>query len=163
MGSQPEIRVATRRDEAALRSLVAAFRDHLGAEDPSEGALRRMLPALLSDRATEFVLALAAQGEPAGYAQTRFFASLWAGGLEAQLEDLFVLPTGRGVGLGTALLRYALARASARHARLIGLQTNERNAVALRLYRREGFAIAAEAVWSGGREIRLVRSLERRA
>lgn len=162
MGSEPDIRVATQQDEAALKGLIAAFRDHLRSRSPSEAEMGRMLPTLLSDRATEFALAVAPAGDAVGYTQTRFLPSVWAGGLEAQLEDLFVLPPGRRLGLGTALLRHALQRAAARRARVIVLQTNERNEAALRLYTREGFAVATEVVWSGGREIRLVRSLHAR-
>lgn len=160
MSSEPEIRVAAPEDADAVRTLVAAFRDHLGASRPSDAELAAVLPTALSDASLEFLVALAEDGEPLGYTQTRFFSSVWAVGMEAHLEDLFVAAGARAAGVGTALLRATLARASVRGAGAMGLLTNERNEAALRLYVREGFTPAAEAIFPGGREIRLVATLD---
>jgi GNAT superfamily N-acetyltransferase len=160
VGGEPEIRIATPGDAEALRALVLGFRDHLVASAPTEADLARLLPPALSDPSLEFVLALSPDGEGLGYAQTRFFATIWsAAGTDAYLEDIFVVARARGAGLGLALLEFAVARAAERGAGAISLQTNERNASALRLYTRAGFAPSSEAIFPGGREIGLVRRL----
>ena len=81
-----------------------------------------------------------------GYTQTRFYASSWSSGVEALLEDLFVL-------------RHALQRAAARGARLLGLATNEQNTAAQSLYRSEGLRPQSTKIWENGREIRWVVEL----
>jgi len=94
-----------------------------------------------------------------GYTQTRFYASSWSSGVEALLEDLFVLPSARGRSIGRLLLRHALQRAAARGARLLGLATNEQNTAAQSLYRSEGLRPQSTKIWENGREIRWVVEL----
>jgi len=154
-----EIKVARAEDAESIRVLVAAFRDHLQAGAPSDAALEAQLPDLLSDPSLEFTCAWF-QSHAVGYTQTRFFPSIWASGLEAHLEDLFVLPSVRGRAIGRSLLRHALQRARERGARLLGLTTNERNEAAQNLYRSEGLHPRAAPIWAEGREIRWVVELE---
>lgn len=154
-----EIRVAGADDAEGLRGLVASFRDHLQAGAPADAELDRQLSRALSDPSIEFACARL-QGRAIGYTQTRFFFSLWASGLEALLEDLFVLPSARGRSIGRSLLRHALRRARERGARLLGLTTNERNRPAQGLYRSEGLEPQSAKLWANGREIRWVAKLE---
>ena len=78
--------------------------------------------------------------------------SLWVSAHEAQIDDLFVRAEIRGRGVGARLLAESLERARARGCRVVGLNTNERNTAALRLYQRAGFA-AERSRWSGGRQL----------
>lgn len=107
----------------------------------------------------EFACAFEPNGRGLGYTQTRFFPSVWAAGLEAHIEDLFVVPAAQRGGIGRALLEFTLAQARARYARAVGLNTNERNTGAVQLYRSAGFEPASERIWTGGREVRWVRRL----
>jgi len=116
------------------------------------------LERLLADPATDFIVALSGQGASIGYAQVRYRYSLWVVGCEAQLDDLFVLPLSRRCGLGSRLLESAVARARERGCRVIGLNTNDRNVEALRLYARAGFS-AVRARWQGGRQLWLERPI----
>ena len=79
-------------------------------------------------------------------------------GLEAELEDLFVVDPARGRGIGRQLAEFAVTRAGLRGCKSIGLTTNERNAAALGLYERLGFT-AERARWQGGRQLWLQRDL----
>jgi ribosomal protein S18 acetylase RimI-like enzyme len=145
-------------DVAVLAALLAGFRDHLRAAAPSDGDIALHLPRVLRDPGVE--LACAWLGDAVvGYAQLRFWSSIWARGTEAQLDDLFVAPAGRGRGTGRALLRHALARAAARGARRFGLNTNEQNQAAQALYRSEGLLPQAHALYPGGREVFWVKEL----
>jgi ribosomal protein S18 acetylase RimI-like enzyme len=146
-------------DLASIRLLVAAFRDHLRADGPSDAELDAHLPQALRDASIDFACARLA-GRSVGYTQTRYYRSVWASGLEALLEDLFVLPEFRGRAVGRGLLRHALARARERGARLVGLTTNERNRIAQGLYRSEGFRPQSARIWPDGREIRWVVRLD---
>jgi catechol 2,3-dioxygenase len=153
-----EIRIAGADDARALRELVAAFRDHLQVAAPTDSDLDDQLPQLLSDRSIEFACAWF-QGDAVGYTQMRYYPSLWARGIEALLEDIFVLPCSRGRSVGRLLLRHAIHRARVRGANLLGLTTNERNKIAQSLYRSEGLVPQSTKIWENGREIRWVAEL----
>jgi ribosomal protein S18 acetylase RimI-like enzyme len=152
------IRLAGSDDVATLAALIAAFRDHLAAQSPSDEELRRDLPGSLADPGIEFCCAWLG-GEAVGYTQTRFLSSVWGGGVEAHLEDLFVIPSARGRAVGRALLRHAMARASAKGAGRFTLNTNERNLAAQALYRSEGLSPQSHALYPDGREVVWVKRM----
>jgi ribosomal protein S18 acetylase RimI-like enzyme len=79
--------------------------------------------------------------------------------LEAELEDVFVVREARRRGVGQRLVAFAIARATAKGCRSLGLSTNERNTEAVRLYQRRGF-VAESARWQDGRHLWLQRTLE---
>lgn len=127
------------QDAGVLASLIRGFRDHLAASIPTDAELQHHLPNALDDREIEFWCAWLFE-EAVGYTQIRFLTSIWAPGIEAHLEDLFVVASARGNAVGRALLRHALARARSRGARRFSLNTNEGNGVAQSLYRSEGLS-----------------------
>ena len=153
------IRMANEADLESLVRLAAAFRDHLGQSTPSEADFRTSIATLLQDADTEFFLACDGQGVVLGYVQARYRYSAWTSALEAELEDVFIVPEARRRGVGLRLVEFAIARATARSCRSIGLNTNERNADALALYRRVGFR-SERPPWPGGRQLWLNKSLE---
>lgn len=159
MNNAPEIGVATEQDLDALTGLMAAFRDYLGQSDPSNHELHASITHLLTDKDTEFLVVRSQGGALLGYAQLRYRYSAWVSGLEAQLEDLYIVLPARGIQVGTRLLHGALARAAHRGARVVGLNTNECNAMAVRLYRRAGF-VCERGRWEGGRQLWFERPLE---
>jgi len=152
------IRPAGPADAGALGLLIAGFRDHLLATIPTDQEIQRDLARALGDPAVEFSCAWLGD-RAVGYTQTRFFTSVWAGGTEAHLDDLFVVPSARRQMVGRSLLRHALERARARGAGRLGLNTNERNVTAHALYRSEGFAPQSHALYPGGREVFWVRAI----
>jgi len=147
------IRQAEVTDLPALRRLVIAFRDHLGATTPSSDDLRHFLPAALRDPSIEFSMAFSSDREPMGFAHCRFFTSIWAVGTECHLEDLYVLPEFRRESVGRQLIDFVIGRARSRGARSLGLHTNEKNTDAQRFYRQVGFAPRTEVRWDGGSEM----------
>lgn len=149
-------------DLPALRKLVVAFRDHLGATSPSPDELRAFLPAALRDPSLEFCLAFDDEKRAVGYGHYRFYTSIWALGTEAHLEDLYVLPEFRNRGIGEQLLDFVIGRARSRGAAMLGLHTNENNAGAQAFYRRVGFAPQTEVAWEGGSELYWGMSLHER-
>jgi ribosomal protein S18 acetylase RimI-like enzyme len=155
----PTIRMASARDLDSLVHLAAAFRDHLGQSTPSEAEFHTSIATLLQDAGTEFFLAYDGQGAVLGYVQARYRYSAWTSALEAELEDVFVIPEARRRRVGLRLVAFAVARATERGCRSMGLNTNERNADALALYRRVGFG-SERSRWQGGRQLWLSKALE---
>jgi ribosomal protein S18 acetylase RimI-like enzyme len=153
------VRMASEVDLESLVRLAAAFRDHLGRSTPSEAEFRTSIATLLQDAGTEFFLACDGQGAVLGYVQARYRYSAWTSALEAELEDVFVVPEARRCGVGLRLVQFAIAHAIERGCRSLGLHTNERNEGAVALYRRLGFR-SERPRWQGGRQLWLNKSLE---
>ena len=146
------VRKVEQLEAEALACLIVAFRDHLKAAAPTDAALARRLPLALSDPSIEFSCAWL-DGRAAGYTQIRFHTSVWADGVEACLEDLFVARDFRKRSIGRSLLRHALSRAEDRGATRLSLNTNERNTAAQSLYRSEGLSPQTHALYPGGHEV----------
>jgi ribosomal protein S18 acetylase RimI-like enzyme len=157
MPTTTTIRIARPADYDHLLPLVVAFRDHFGERDPSDTEIAASVARLLGDPDTEFVVAQSDAGDFCGYIQTRYRHSVWLSGFESQLEDVFVTRSSRRSGVGLRLLEAAVVQAEKRGCRFVGLNTNERNADALRLYARAGFSGARER-WQGGRQLWLTRA-----
>jgi ribosomal protein S18 acetylase RimI-like enzyme len=119
---------------------MAAFRDWMGRDEPSDESIRRTAAVLLRDADTEFLLASPDDdAPPAGVCQLRYRLSVWTGAPDCWLEDLFVRADARGRGLGRSLLEAAVERARERGCLRIELDVNEENREALALYRSAGF------------------------
>jgi ribosomal protein S18 acetylase RimI-like enzyme len=153
-----DVRRATLADLDALVPLVAGFRDHLELDFPATDRIAASLVTLIDDRNTEILVSPGAQKRLVGYAALRFRYSLWVDASEAQIDDLYVSPDARRLGIGTRLVHGSIAAARARGAKLIGLNTNERNANALRRYLAAGFS-AKRARWNDARQLWLEMDL----
>jgi ribosomal protein S18 acetylase RimI-like enzyme len=123
-------------DAADLARLLHDFNTEFDEPTPGVETLARRLEKLLADGE---VTALLAAGGPDGIAQLRFFPSIWTDGLEAYLEELYVVPPRRGEGIGRALLEAAMEAARLAGATHIDLNTGETDAAARALYESAGF------------------------
>ena len=129
-----------RRAEPADAADVARLLHDFNTEfdDPTPGV------AVLTERARELIAAgeivvlLAGEG-PDGLAQFRFLRSVWSGGLDVYLEELYVVPARRGQGIGRALLEATMATAREAGATHIDLNTGETDTAARSLYESAGF------------------------
>ncbi len=88
--------------------------------------------------------ALALQdGEPVGLVHWIFHRSNWTIADACYLQDLFVAPEGRGLGLGSALIDHVAADARAKGSARVHWLTHETNTTARALYdkvsQRSGF------------------------
>jgi GNAT superfamily N-acetyltransferase len=135
----PEVWVAAAHEAERVTSLLAAFRDHMGRDRPSDEQIRATIEALLDDPATEYLLAAPdGQEEPAGVCQLRYRLAVWTGAPDCWLEDLFVVGSARRTGLGRALVTAAFERARGRGCKRIELDVDEDNTSALAFYREVG-------------------------
>jgi GNAT superfamily N-acetyltransferase len=107
---------------------------------------------------TQFFIAAHPEDGCAGYLQQRYRYSLWTQALQADIEDLFVVPTVRRQGIGAALIDFAIDQAKSNGCKQISVDTNERNAEALSLYAKLGFS-GESPRWGGGRRVLLRQRL----
>ena len=143
----------------AVAGLLVEFRDHMGAEWPSENAFLASVERLVEDRDTEYLLATPDDDSPpAGVLQLRFRFSVWKAAPDAWIEDVFVRASARRAGVGDALVALAIECARERGAKRIELDTGEDNAAALALYERHGFSMRSKG--GPGRDLFLGCSLD---
>lgn len=149
---------AEQHEAETVAALLIGFRDHMGADWPSDNAFYAGVERLLEDPNTEFLLASADDDSPPeAVLQLRFRWGIWKAATDAWIEDLFVIDAARRGGLGDALITLALERAAEREARRIELDCNEGNAAALALYERHGFS--ARSKHGEGRDLFLGRPI----
>jgi ribosomal protein S18 acetylase RimI-like enzyme len=87
----------------------------------------------------EAVKVLLADQPPCGLTLIRLRPSIWTDGLDAYLEEFYVLPRMRGRGIGRQLLSATLATSREAGAKRIELGTSETDAAARALYESCGF------------------------
>jgi ribosomal protein S18 acetylase RimI-like enzyme len=86
----------------------------------------------------EAIFLVAGDG-PDGFAELRFRPTVYSVGLDAYLEELYVVPDKRGKGLGRALLGRAMEVARSEGATRMDLGTSETDTAARGLYESAGF------------------------
>jgi ribosomal protein S18 acetylase RimI-like enzyme len=149
---ESRVRVAGPRDAETVARLLVEFRDWHGRDWPPQEAFLASVERLLEHPDAEFLLGSLDEGSPpAAVGQVRYRHSVWTAADDCWIEDLFVRESARGRGLGEALVRVAVQRARERGCRRVELDVNERNAPALALYQRLGFAISHKP--PGGRDV----------
>jgi len=133
-----EIKLATRVDLDALLPLVGAYRAFY--EQVSD--LRRereFLRRQLEDGTSTIYLARDERNETVGFVQIfQSYSTVWLGP-SLILEDLFVLPSARGMGVATSLLQRASEFARDVGAVGMFLETATENVVARAVYERAGW------------------------
>jgi len=78
-------------------------------------------------------------GEPAGYLLAVYVFSLEHQGLTAEIDEFFVVPAHRGLGLGHQILAIAEAQFRIEGCTNVSLQLGRSNEAARNFYRRHGF------------------------
>lgn len=134
------IQAARAADIPALCELLAALFAQETEFAPNAGAQARGLARIIGNPAVGTIL-LARDGEAiVGMVSLLFTVSTALGERVALLEDMVVAPAARGRGVGSDLLREAIAHARAQGCRRITLLTDGTNEAAQRFYARHGFA-----------------------
>ena len=151
---RPRIWRASPGEARQVAALLAAFRDHMQYDGPSDEAFLASVERLITRDDTEYLLAAAGEGDAAqGVAQVRYRWGIWWDAEDCWLEDLYVAEAGRGAGLGRALTEAVIERAAARGCRRVELDVNTENPVAMALYRSLGF----ETGKTGGQDLLMRR------
>jgi ribosomal protein S18 acetylase RimI-like enzyme len=139
-GMGARVWLAQEEDVDAVTSLIAAFRDWWGKDEPSAPRIAETVRRLVGDASTDFLLAgVDGAADPAGVCQLRYRLSVWTGTDDCWLEDLYVHENARRHGLGRALVEAAVERARERGCRRMELDVNEENTAAIAFYESLGF------------------------
>jgi ribosomal protein S18 acetylase RimI-like enzyme len=131
-----QVRAAGVEDAGPIARLLHDFNLEFLEPSPGVKALTQTVERLLGTG--EIDVLLAGDG-PDGLALLRFRPALWSGGLEAYLQELYVVPGLRGRGIGRALLQRAIDLSRERGADGIDLNTGETDTAARGLYESMGF------------------------
>jgi ribosomal protein S18 acetylase RimI-like enzyme len=87
-------------------------------------------------------------GVAVGYVVLSLGFSIEHGGRDGFIDDLYLVPAARGIGIGRALLAFAAAEAETLGIRMLHLEVEPGNERAHRLYRRNGFAESGRRLMS---------------
>ncbi|HEX6456446.1 MAG TPA: GNAT family N-acetyltransferase [Solirubrobacterales bacterium] len=131
-----QVRQAGPADADAIARLLNDFNREYDEPTPPVETLAGTLRRLFAEE--EITVLLAGEG-PDGLALLRFRPAIWSPGLEAHLQELYVVPPLRGQGIGRALMEATIALARERGADGIDLNTGETDTAARGLYESMGF------------------------
>lgn len=134
--------MVTRRAEpgqaGAVGRLLFDFNTEFGSPTPGADEFAARFGVLLT-REDVLVLLAGSTTEPSGLAILTLRPTPYSDGPLAQLEELYVRPSLRGQGLGTELLRDAIARVRAQGCEEMHINVDEVDADTRRFYERHGF------------------------
>jgi ribosomal protein S18 acetylase RimI-like enzyme len=132
------VRRATPGDAEAVARLLHDFQEEFDEPSPGPERLEERYADLIRNR--DMTVLLVGDG-PDGFAQLRFRPWVYSAGPNAHsyLEELYVVPTLRGKGLGRALLEAALKTARDEGATHMELGTSIDDKAAIGLYESAGF------------------------
>lgn len=142
-------RLAVRTDLIALVGLLAD--DALGAsreqfELPLPETYLRAFALIAADPHQELTV-VELEGNIVATFQLSFIQYLtYRGGIRAQIEAVRVSADHRGMGIGTAIFRYAIERARSKGAHLLQLTTDKKRPDAIRFYESLGFVDSHEGM-----------------
>jgi ribosomal protein S18 acetylase RimI-like enzyme len=131
-----DVRRASPDDAADVAHLLHDFNTECDDPTPSVSYLTGRIRQLLAEE--QLTVLLVGQG-PDGFAQIRFRPWVWTDGLDAYLEELYVVPSQRGKGMGRALLQSVMEVARETGAAHLELTTGETDVAARALYESAGF------------------------
>ena len=129
-------RLATPAESEVVASLLDRFNREYATPTPGVGVLTRRLQRLLAQRDT---LALLAGEPPVAVALLTLRSNVWYDGPVALLDELYVIPPKRRLGIGTAVLRAVEATCRERGVQLIEINVDGEDADARRFYERHGY------------------------
>jgi ribosomal protein S18 acetylase RimI-like enzyme len=136
--SDTAVRRATPGDAEAVARLLHDFQMEFDEPSPGVEALGGRYAELIRNR--DMTILLAGEG-PDGFAQLRYRPWVYSAGPNAHsyLEELYVIPSLRGQGIGRALLEAAMDAARGEGANHMELGTSENDTAARGLYETMGF------------------------
>lgn len=134
-GRQVEVRRATGEDAPTVARLLHDFNTEFEEETPGIEAFTGFIRPLLESGDAAALLA----NENEGFALWRLRPSPYTGRPEAYLQELYVVPSRRGNGIGRALLEATMDAAREAGATGIDLNTGESDTAARGLYESVGF------------------------
>jgi len=123
---------------AAVELFRIQLREHHIASDVEQ--VRGVIEQVVADERLGFILvATTAHGQLVGAAFASTFLGMEHGGISGWLEELYVLPSWRGKGIGSKLVGEVVRLAETRGWRALDLEVEADHAQVISLYQRHGF------------------------
>ena len=135
------IRPAARDDAAAIHALIRELAEYERLTTLCTGSTAELADALFGERPAAEVLLAEVDGAIAGFALFFHNFSTFLARRGLWLEDLYVQPTFRGLGIGRRLLRAVAAVALARRCGRFEWSVLDWNAPAIGFYERLGATV----------------------
>lgn len=137
----PQGETPTRRagvgDAMRIAEMLHDFNTEFDTETPGVDVLAERLRTLLGEPSTFAVLG----GEPeVGVALVTLRPNVWSDGPVALLDEMYVEPSQRGTGIGSAILAHMVEICRDLGAAAIEINVDESDAGAMRFYERHGFS-----------------------
>ena len=140
MSARIEVRPATADDVPALAALVEQYWRFEAIERFDTSHMAGLLGRLIRQPSLGHAWLASVDGAPAGYLVAVYVFSLEHQGLTAEIDEFFVLPQHRRLGLGGQLLRLAETTFREAGCTNVSLQIGRDNSAAREFYRRHGYA-----------------------
>ena len=140
MNDSTSILPATVEDIDALLPMVERYWRFENIEGFDPARMRALLTRVLEDASLGRAWIARVYGEPAGYLLAVYVFSLEHQGLPAEIDEFFVIPQHRGLGIGASMLASAEAQFRVEECTNVSLQlgrSNEAEVQALKRLRRE--------------------------
>ena len=135
-----ELGVARREELPQLVALLGILFSQEAEFTPDDAKQTRALEKILSDESTGSIYVAREGRRVVAMANLIYTISTAEGGTAALFEDLVVLPTHRGRGVGSELVRFVIEQARKKGVLRLTLLTDMQNERAHALYRKLGFA-----------------------
>jgi GNAT superfamily N-acetyltransferase len=132
------IRAASRADVPQILAFIRALATYERAPDAVTATEAGLIRDGFGPNPFYYCLIADLDGQPAGFALYFFNYSTWNGGPGIYLEDLFVDPEFRGLGIGKALLRQVAAIAVEKNCPRLTWAVLDWNTPAIDFYRAMG-------------------------
>jgi ribosomal protein S18 acetylase RimI-like enzyme len=139
MTETTEIRPARPEDIGVLLPMIERYWRFENIEGFDVGRMRGLVTRVLEDESLGRVWIATVYGEPAGYLLAVYVFSLEFQGLTAEIDEFFIEPQHRKLGLGAGMLGAAEEQFRAEGCTNVSLQIGRSNEAARRFYRGHGF------------------------
>ncbi len=135
--SAAPVRLATAADADDLAALLHDFNTEFETPTPGAGVLSQRLGALLGGSST---FAMLCGASPIGFGLVTLRPNVWFVGLVGIIDELYVEPSSRGHGIGTALMAGIERECRARSVEYVEINVDAGDDGARRFYERLGYA-----------------------
>ena len=139
MSSTTIIHAATVEDIDALLPMVEQYWRFENIEGFDPARMRALLTRVLEDASLGRAWITRVYGEPAGYLLAVYVFSLEHQGLTAEIDEFFVIPQHRDLGIGASMLAAAESQFRLEGCTNVSLQLGRSNEAARSFYRQHGF------------------------
>lgn len=140
MTQEIKIRPAAPTDIETLLPMVQDYWRFEAIEGFDATRMRLLLLRVLEDANLGRAWIATLYGEPAGYLLAVYVFSLEFQGLTAEIDEFFVVPAHRGLGIGNQMLEAAEAQFREEGCTNVSLQLGRGNEAARKFYQRHGFS-----------------------